>query len=68
MRKVNNEKYLNEINLKERNFKYELFIDGESRKNSIQIEVIIIENFLLLILIQNFYIFIFMNYLIIRII
>ena len=43
------------INLKERNFKCKLFIDGESSKNSIQIKVIIIEKiFLLLILIQTF--------------
>ncbi len=36
MRKVNkdDEKYLSEINLKEGDFKCELFIDGESRKNS----------------------------------
>ena len=36
MRKVNkdDEKYLNELNLKEGDFKCELFIDGESRKNS----------------------------------
>jgi hypothetical protein len=36
MRKVNkdDEKYLNEINLKLGDFKCELFIDGESRKNS----------------------------------
>ena len=36
MRKVNkvDKKYLNEINLKEGNFKYELFINDESSKNS----------------------------------
>ena len=51
MRKINkvDEKYLYEINLKEGNFKYELFINGESSKILLQIHVIIMENFMFLI-------------------